>query len=215
MGGPRRYGLAMWAVRLGVRMAKYLPWHPGQAGRLDPRPRVAQGSRRIPSAVGGSSGPMSTIAERQAMSSRDIILQRIRSGLTNAVAAGFGDLREPPVPEVWPRTNPEPAALAVPVPARSLEVLKGEAILARRWPMPADSLPELMETAPWARIGSLDRPLDAGTHGRASRRSRRLGDVRLDTAADRAASGRADHGRRLAGRHRLVRRRIARRPRSG
>ena len=43
MGGPRRYGLAMWGVRLGVRMAKYLPWHPGQAGRLDPRPRVAQG----------------------------------------------------------------------------------------------------------------------------------------------------------------------------
>jgi L-lactate dehydrogenase complex protein LldF len=32
MGGPRRYGLAMWAVRLGVRMAKYLPWHPDKLG---------------------------------------------------------------------------------------------------------------------------------------------------------------------------------------
>ena len=40
------------------------------------------------------------------MSSRDVILQRIRSGLTHAAAAGFGDLREPPVPEVWPAHQP-------------------------------------------------------------------------------------------------------------
>ncbi|MEE8452784.1 MAG: lactate utilization protein B [Thermoguttaceae bacterium] len=32
MSGPRRYKLAMAAVRLGVRMAKYLPWHPGKLG---------------------------------------------------------------------------------------------------------------------------------------------------------------------------------------
>jgi len=32
MSGPRRYGLTMWAVRLGVRMAKLLPWHPGKLG---------------------------------------------------------------------------------------------------------------------------------------------------------------------------------------
>jgi L-lactate dehydrogenase complex protein LldF len=32
MGGPRRYRLAMGAVRLGVRMAKFLPWHPGKLG---------------------------------------------------------------------------------------------------------------------------------------------------------------------------------------
>jgi L-lactate dehydrogenase complex protein LldF len=32
MSGPRRYRLAMWAVRTGVRMAKYLPWHFGQLG---------------------------------------------------------------------------------------------------------------------------------------------------------------------------------------
>ncbi len=37
MAGPRRYGLAMRAVRLGVRMARFLPWHPGKlgAGRAD------------------------------------------------------------------------------------------------------------------------------------------------------------------------------------
>jgi L-lactate dehydrogenase complex protein LldF len=32
MGGPKRYRLAMWAVRLGVRMVKFLPWHPGKLG---------------------------------------------------------------------------------------------------------------------------------------------------------------------------------------
>ncbi len=32
MCGPRRYKAAMWAVRAGVRLAKYLPWHPGKLG---------------------------------------------------------------------------------------------------------------------------------------------------------------------------------------
>jgi L-lactate dehydrogenase complex protein LldF len=32
MSGPRRYGLAMWGVKLGVRMARYLPFHPGKLG---------------------------------------------------------------------------------------------------------------------------------------------------------------------------------------
>jgi L-lactate dehydrogenase complex protein LldF len=32
MGGPRRYALAMWAVRAGVRLARYLPWQFGQLG---------------------------------------------------------------------------------------------------------------------------------------------------------------------------------------
>ena len=31
-GRSAAYGLAMWAVRLGVRMAKYLPWHPDKLG---------------------------------------------------------------------------------------------------------------------------------------------------------------------------------------
>ena len=92
------------------------------------------------------------------MSSRDVILQRIRSGLTNAVEAGFGDLREPPVPEVWPCMNPDPATLVSRF-QTELEALKGEAI---HCPTMADArrqLAHLMETAPWARLGSLDRPL--------------------------------------------------------
>ncbi len=32
MTGPLRYRLAMFGVRLGVRMAKFLPWHPGKLG---------------------------------------------------------------------------------------------------------------------------------------------------------------------------------------
>lgn len=32
MSGPLRYRLAMGMVRLGVRMAKFLPWHPGKLG---------------------------------------------------------------------------------------------------------------------------------------------------------------------------------------
>jgi L-lactate dehydrogenase complex protein LldF len=32
MAGPRRYNLTMWGVRWGVRMAKFLPWHPGKLG---------------------------------------------------------------------------------------------------------------------------------------------------------------------------------------
>ena len=120
------------------------------------------------------------------MSSRDVILQRIRSGLTNAVAAGFGDLRDqaalgaPPVPEVWPRTNSVPAALAPRFQAE-LKALNGEAIPCPTMADARRQLAQLMETAPWARMGSLDRPIDSGSHGRPSSRSPGLGDVRLDS----------------------------------
>ncbi len=32
MAGPLRYKLTMWGVRQGVRMSKFLPWHPGKLG---------------------------------------------------------------------------------------------------------------------------------------------------------------------------------------
>jgi L-lactate dehydrogenase complex protein LldG len=92
------------------------------------------------------------------MSSRDVILQRIRSGLANAVAAGFGDLREPPTPEVWPRSGAEPSAL-LPHFQTELAALAGEAI---HCPTMADArrqLAQLVKSASWARVGSLDRPL--------------------------------------------------------
>ena len=56
---------------------------------------------------GRSAKPVETETKNQGriMTSREYILQRIRTGLTNAAAAGFGDVQEPPVPEVWPRTG--------------------------------------------------------------------------------------------------------------
>ncbi len=92
------------------------------------------------------------------MSSRDVILQRIRSGLTNAVVAGFADLHEPPVPEVWPRTNPESATLVSQF-RTELESLSGESILCPTMADARRQLAQLMETATWPRLGSLDRPL--------------------------------------------------------
>jgi len=32
MSGPARYRLTMFGVKLGVRMARFLPWHPGKLG---------------------------------------------------------------------------------------------------------------------------------------------------------------------------------------
>lgn len=32
MTGPLRYRLAMWGARIGVRMIRFLPWHPGKLG---------------------------------------------------------------------------------------------------------------------------------------------------------------------------------------
>ena len=53
MGGPLRYKLAMWAVRLGVRHGAAVALASRQAGRLDPRPRVARRSPARHSESGG------------------------------------------------------------------------------------------------------------------------------------------------------------------
>ncbi len=92
------------------------------------------------------------------MSSRETILQRIRNGLTNAAAAGFGDLREPPVPEVWPSTHPAPVTL-IPQFQAEMASLKGEAFHCKAMAEARGKLAQLMETAVWDRIGSLDHPL--------------------------------------------------------
>ena len=92
------------------------------------------------------------------MSSRDVILQRIRNGLTNAAAAGFGDLREPPAPDVWPRTNPEAATLVSRF-STELQALSGEVFRCKTMADARAQLASLMEAAAWASIGSLDRPL--------------------------------------------------------
>ncbi len=92
------------------------------------------------------------------MNSRDIILQRIRSGLSNAAAAGFGDLREPPVPEVWPRNCP-PIDTLVAQFSEELRLLNGEPIRCATIDDAQRQLAQLMETGGWPRLGCLDRPL--------------------------------------------------------
>jgi len=92
------------------------------------------------------------------MNSRDIILQRIRSGLANAAAAGFGDLREPPVPEVWPRECPPTDALVAQF-SGELKLLSGEPVDCATMEEARRQLAQLMETGGWPRLGCLDRPL--------------------------------------------------------
>ena len=90
--------------------------------------------------------------------SREVILQRIRSGLTNAVAAGFGDIRQPPVHEVWPRTTPAPLSMVEQF-SDELKSLHGEPIHCPTMADARRTLAELMEAAPWANMGALDSPL--------------------------------------------------------
>ena len=55
MGGPLRYRLTMLGVRLGVRMAKFLPWHPASSA---PGPAAAS-CPRCPARRSGSGGKKS------------------------------------------------------------------------------------------------------------------------------------------------------------
>ena len=96
------------------------------------------------------------------MSSREIILQRIRSGLANAAAAGFADVREPPVPEVWPQSGTAPAALVARF-REELQLLNGEPIHCGTL---ADAQSATLQThadrrtVPFGHaLGCLDRPL--------------------------------------------------------
>jgi L-lactate dehydrogenase complex protein LldG len=92
------------------------------------------------------------------MSSRDTILQRIRSGLSNAEAAGFAGLAPPPVPEVWPRLNPAPKDLADRFTAE-LKAVHGEVVRCATMDEARKCLAKLMDEAGWATIAALDRPL--------------------------------------------------------
>ncbi len=92
------------------------------------------------------------------MTSRDAILQRIRSGLGNAAAAGFAGLAPPPVPEVWPRTNAAPAAMAQRF-AEELAAVHGETIRVATMDEARQRLAELFRSEGWSPLGATDRPL--------------------------------------------------------
>ena len=90
------------------------------------------------------------------MTSRDAILQRIRT----PPARGRSGRRRlpPPVPEVWPRENSDPAALAERF-AEELAAVHGETIRCATMDEARRQLAELMEPAGWPTLGAVDRPL--------------------------------------------------------
>ena len=86
------------------------------------------------------------------MISRDAILQRVHSELSKypAVAA-------PPVPEVWPRTNPTPAAMVEQF-GKSLMEVQGDVVRCGTMQDAQHRLAELVSQAGWTSIGAMDRP---------------------------------------------------------
>ncbi len=92
------------------------------------------------------------------MSSRDAILQRIRTELARPGATGGlpAGAEPPPVPEVWPRTNASPAELVERYRAE-LEAVQGELIRCDSMDEARRGLAELLERSSWERIGSVDR----------------------------------------------------------
>ncbi|NQU22951.1 MAG: lactate utilization protein [Candidatus Nealsonbacteria bacterium] len=87
------------------------------------------------------------------MTARDNILQRIRTE-----TAGIAPLERPPVPEVWPATNP-PRDEMVKCFADSLQLVQGELIRCDSMEDARAKLAELIEQSQWSTIGSIDRPL--------------------------------------------------------
>lgn len=86
------------------------------------------------------------------MTSRDTILQRVRSEVTKGP-----HLALPPVPEVWPRENPTPAAMAERF-GRELADVHGEVIRCATVQDVRRQLAELATTAGWTSLGVMDQP---------------------------------------------------------
>jgi len=84
------------------------------------------------------------------MSSRDAILQRIRSETSQAAPP-----EPPPVPEVWPRATSDPAALALRF-SKELEGVQGEIIRCEGMDDARAKLVDLMDRSEWVAIGAVD-----------------------------------------------------------
>ncbi|HUT13869.1 MAG TPA: lactate utilization protein [Thermoguttaceae bacterium] len=87
------------------------------------------------------------------MNSRDTILQRIRKEL-----ADVPPVQQPPVPEVWPRTNASIGQLVERF-ADELQAVQGEIVRCRSMDEARRKLAELMDHSQWKTIGSVDRPV--------------------------------------------------------
>jgi L-lactate dehydrogenase complex protein LldG len=87
------------------------------------------------------------------MSSRDTILQRVRTEVSKGP-----HVARPPVPEVWPRENPAPAMMAERF-ARELTDVHGEVIRCATIEEGRKKLAELVAQNQWTSLGAMDRPL--------------------------------------------------------
>lgn len=87
------------------------------------------------------------------MNSRDTILQSVRSQVSKGP-----HLAPPPVPQVWPRENPMPAAMAERF-CRELIDVHGEVIRCATMQDARRQLAELVRQAQWTSLAVMDRPL--------------------------------------------------------
>ena len=85
------------------------------------------------------------------MTTRDTILQRIH----NEVSKGPYVAR-PPVPEVWPRNNPTPDAMAAQF-SKELTEVHGEVIRCTTMETARRQLSQLIAQAKWTSVGVMDR----------------------------------------------------------
>jgi len=94
------------------------------------------------------------------MSSRDAILGRIRNALSATGTAGRlpDGAVIPPVPEVWPQQNPEPATMAEQF-VEELQAVDGEVYRCGSMDQARKKLAELISQSGWDSIGAVDGPL--------------------------------------------------------
>jgi L-lactate dehydrogenase complex protein LldG len=86
------------------------------------------------------------------MTSRDAILQRVRSELSQG-----SPVAPPPVPPVWPAEDPAPATMAARF-STELADVQGEVIRSATMEEARQQLAELVRQAQWTTLGMMDRP---------------------------------------------------------
>jgi L-lactate dehydrogenase complex protein LldG len=87
------------------------------------------------------------------MTSRDTILQRIRSEVSKGPHVEL-----PPVAEIWPRENPDACTMAARF-ETELTTVHGEVIRAATMADAQAKLAELVKSAGWTSVAPMDRPL--------------------------------------------------------
>ena len=90
------------------------------------------------------------------MTSRDTILQSVRGELSK-----YPPVAAPATAEVWPRTNPAPAAMAEEF-VRELTAVQGEVIRCATMDEAKRRLAEFAAKEQWTALGAMDRPAVRG-----------------------------------------------------